>query len=65
MPIYQGIEKLTQEGDHLQWGGPQLYKDGFTMMPDDRALFTALDPPDCRRGSDPAFGESDFIVKEA
>jgi molybdopterin-dependent oxidoreductase alpha subunit len=65
MPIYQGIEKLTQEGDHLQWGGPQLYKDGFTMMPDNRALFTALDPPDCRCGSDPAFGESDFIVKEA
>ena len=65
MPIYQGIEKLTQEGDHLQWGGPQLYKDGFTLMPDNRALFTAVDPPDCRRGSDPAFGESDSILKEA
>ena len=62
MPIYQGIEKLTQEGDHLQWGGPQLYKDGFTMMPENRALFTALDPPDCGRGSDPAFGESDSIA---
>jgi len=46
MPIYQGIEKLNKEGDHLQWGGPYLYKDGFTAMPGNRALFTVLDPPD-------------------
>ena len=45
MPIYQGIDKLTKEGDQLQWGGPQLYKDGFTTMPENRALFTILDPP--------------------
>jgi molybdopterin-dependent oxidoreductase alpha subunit len=44
MPIYQGIEKLTKEGDQLQWGGAQLYRDGFTAMPENRALFTALDP---------------------
>ena len=48
MPIYQGIEKLTKEGDQLQWGGPQLYRDGFTNMPNNRARFTALDPPDRR-----------------
>jgi molybdopterin-dependent oxidoreductase alpha subunit len=48
MPIYQGIEKLTKEGDQLQWGGPYLYKDGFTTMPGNRALFTVLDPPDRR-----------------
>ena len=48
MPIYQGIEKLTKEGDHLQWGGSYLYKDGFTAMPANRALFTVLDPPDRR-----------------
>jgi len=45
MPIYQGIEKLTKEGDQLQWGGPQLYKDGFTTMPHNRALFTVIDLP--------------------
>jgi molybdopterin-dependent oxidoreductase alpha subunit len=45
MPIYQGIEKLTGEGDQLQWGGAQLYRDGFTTMPGNRALFTVLDPP--------------------
>ncbi len=48
MPIYRGVEKLTREGDQLQWGGPQLYTQGFTMMPANRALFTALEPPECR-----------------
>jgi molybdopterin-dependent oxidoreductase alpha subunit len=47
MPIYQGIEKLKKEGDQLQWGGPFLFKDGFTGMPDHRALFTVLEAPDC------------------
>ena len=54
MPIYKGIEKLTQEGDHLQWGGAYLYKDGFTSMPGNRARFSALDPPD-RRAADGRF----------
>ena len=48
MPIYQGIEKLHKEGDQLQWGGPFLFKDGFTNMPNNRAKFTALEPPDRR-----------------
>src|SRR5882724_6891636 len=47
MPIYQGIEKLTKEGDQLQWGGPQLYSDGFTTMPANRAIFTPVEPPKC------------------
>ena len=46
MPIYRGIEKLKKEGDQLQWGGPFLFKDGFTNMPGNRAVFTALDPAD-------------------
>lgn len=46
MPIYQGIEKLVQEGDQLQWGGPQLYRDGFTTMPDNRAQFSVVEPLD-------------------
>jgi molybdopterin-dependent oxidoreductase alpha subunit len=45
MPIYKGIEKLKKEGDHLQWGGAYLYKDGFTGMPGNRALFSVLNPP--------------------
>jgi predicted molibdopterin-dependent oxidoreductase YjgC len=48
MPLYQGIEKLTKEGDQRQWGGPQLYRDGFTTMPGSRALFTVLEPAGAR-----------------
>lgn len=49
MPMYQGVEKLAQEGDSLQWGGPYLFKGGnFSNMPDGRALFSALAPPDRR-----------------
>jgi predicted molibdopterin-dependent oxidoreductase YjgC len=44
IPIYQGIEKVRKEGDQLQWGGPQLYRDGFSTMPGNRALFTILQP---------------------
>ncbi|MBF8254277.1 MAG: oxidoreductase alpha (molybdopterin) subunit, partial [Deltaproteobacteria bacterium] len=34
MPIYQGVEHLKMEGDHLQWGGAYLFKDGkFSGMP--------------------------------
>jgi len=58
MPIYQGIEKLTREGDQLQWGGPRLFSEGFTTMPLNRALFTALEPPDCR--AEPVSGEPDY-----
>jgi molybdopterin-dependent oxidoreductase alpha subunit len=48
MPMYQGIEKLTKEGDQLQWGGPYLYKEGFTDMPNQRARFSVLELPDHR-----------------
>jgi predicted molibdopterin-dependent oxidoreductase YjgC len=49
MPMYQGVEKLTKEGDSLQWGGPYLFKGGnFSNMPEGRALFSALAPPDRR-----------------
>lgn len=48
VPIYQEIERLAQQGDYLQWGGPQLFKGGtFRGMPGECALFSALDPPDC------------------
>jgi molybdopterin-dependent oxidoreductase alpha subunit len=47
VPIYQGIERLANEGDYLQWGGPQLFKGGtFRGMPGERAFFSALEPPD-------------------
>ena len=46
MPIYQGIEKLQKQGDYLQWGGPHLFKGGsFRAMPEERALFSVIEPP--------------------
>ena len=57
IPVYQGIEQLHKEGDQLQWGGPFLFKDGFTAMPNDRAHFTPLVPPE--RRSDPLSDASD------
>jgi molybdopterin-dependent oxidoreductase alpha subunit len=55
MPIYHGVEQLGKEGDHFQWGGPYLFKNGqFGGMPNGRALFTVLDPPD-RRAADGKF----------
>jgi anaerobic selenocysteine-containing dehydrogenase len=49
MPIYQGVEKLQREGDHIQWGGPRLFGAGqFNGLPKGRALFSVLSPPDRR-----------------
>lgn len=44
MPLYRGIDSLEKEGDWVQWGGPQLGRDGFPM-PDGRALFSLITPP--------------------
>jgi predicted molibdopterin-dependent oxidoreductase YjgC len=46
MPIYRGIETLHQEGDQMQWGGPSLYQGGFFNMPNSKARFTVIEPPD-------------------
>lgn len=51
MPMYAGIERLKQEGDSLQWGGPYLFRGGnFERMPGGRARFTALEPPRAKAG---------------
>ncbi|MGH9603834.1 MAG: molybdopterin oxidoreductase family protein, partial [Terriglobales bacterium] len=45
MPLYAGIDKLSKEGDWIQWGGPVLFRDGFAKMPDGRARFVAVPIP--------------------
>ena len=46
MPVYKGIERLSKEGDWIQWGGPHLGAGGvFPAMPDQRAQFIGLVPP--------------------
>jgi molybdopterin-dependent oxidoreductase alpha subunit len=44
MPLYQGIEKLTREGDSVQWGGPRLGTNDFPT-PDGRAQFSVVRVP--------------------
>lgn len=45
MPMYAGIESLANEGESLQWGGPTLFRDGFTRMPGGRARFSPVPVP--------------------
>jgi molybdopterin-dependent oxidoreductase alpha subunit len=44
MPLYQGIERLTKEGDWVQWGGVRLGTDHFPT-PDGRAQFSRVSVP--------------------
>jgi molybdopterin-dependent oxidoreductase alpha subunit len=44
VPFYRGIERLSQGGDQIQWGGPRLCADGRFPTPDGRARFTAITP---------------------
>jgi molybdopterin-dependent oxidoreductase alpha subunit len=46
VPLYAGIEKLKKKGDHVQWGGRILCRDGVFPTPDGRARFSAVSPPE-------------------
>ena len=47
MPVYKGIAELKEEGQHFQWGGPFLLKDGVCdNMPDGKGRFTVVPLPD-------------------
>ena len=48
VPIYAGIESLKEQGDHVQWGGRILCRDGVFPTPDGRARFSAVRPPESR-----------------
>jgi len=39
IPLYKGIESLTQQGDQVQWGGRNLYADGRFATSDGKARF--------------------------
>jgi predicted molibdopterin-dependent oxidoreductase YjgC len=45
VPLYAGIERLSRQGDQIQWGGPRLFADGVFNTPDGKARFTAVTPP--------------------
>ncbi len=46
VPFYSGIQNLREKGDAIQWGGPRLCEGGTFPMPDGRARFTPLAPPE-------------------
>lgn len=46
IPTYDGIQHLKVKGDAFQYGGPRLCEGGRFPMPDGRARFTVLSPPD-------------------
>lgn len=46
VPFYAGIESLSAPGEAIQWGGPQLCVGGRTALPDGRARFHAVRPPE-------------------
>jgi molybdopterin-dependent oxidoreductase alpha subunit len=48
VPLYAGIEHLSEKRDEHQWGGKRLYEDGRFATHDGRAHFTPVRPPDRR-----------------
>jgi predicted molibdopterin-dependent oxidoreductase YjgC len=54
VPLYAGIERLSRQGDELQWGGPRLFADGRYATADGKARFSAVEPP-ARRAPDGMF----------
>lgn len=52
IPLYAGIEGLSNEGDSFQWGGPRLFADGKFATPDGKAHFSAVSPKERRAPKD-------------
>jgi predicted molibdopterin-dependent oxidoreductase YjgC len=46
VPAYAGIERLAHKGDMIQWGGARLCEGGRFGLPDERARFHAVRPPE-------------------
>ena len=45
VPLYEGIETLSKQGDQFQWGGQRLYADGRFAVPGGKARFSVVDLP--------------------
>ena len=46
--IPAGIERLWEEEDNFQWGGPRLFADGKFATPDGKAHFSCVVPKERR-----------------
>lgn len=45
IPLYAGIDRLSKQGDQMQWGGRLLYADGRFATEDGRAHFAPISLP--------------------
>lgn len=54
IPLYKGIERISKQGDQVQWGGQHLFEDGRFATPDGKAHFTVV-PLTARGRSDAMF----------
>jgi molybdopterin-dependent oxidoreductase alpha subunit len=45
VPLYEGIQHLKAQGDHIQYGGPHLGEGGRFGLPGGKGRFTPLVPP--------------------
>jgi molybdopterin-dependent oxidoreductase alpha subunit len=57
VPEYDGIQRLHRTGDHMQWGGRILCRNGIFATPDGRAVMTPLTPPD------PTLPDGAFVLR--
>jgi len=48
IPLYAGIERLSEEGDNFQWGGPTLFANGKFATLDGKAHFSPVIPKERR-----------------
>jgi predicted molibdopterin-dependent oxidoreductase YjgC len=61
IPLYKGIEQLRKKGDHVQWGGRNLYADGRFATSDGRAHFSPVSAGRGARTADKT-GSRMFVV---
>jgi molybdopterin-dependent oxidoreductase alpha subunit len=59
VPFYDGIQKLRETGDAIQYGGPHLCAEGKFPTADGKAHFRAVDLP---KQSPPTNGAREFIL---
>jgi predicted molibdopterin-dependent oxidoreductase YjgC len=61
VPFYEGVQKLKDTGDAMQYGGSHLCADWKFPTPDGKAHFRMVVPPQ-RNGSSQTNGSRQFIV---
>jgi molybdopterin-dependent oxidoreductase alpha subunit len=61
VPLYDGIQRLRNKGDQIQWGGRILYDAGRFATADGKAHFSVVEPTNRRPASGRRAGEADLF----